>query len=65
MKTLAKPFALCIDNTGYQSSLVAGKVYRMLPDPIPLGCGQTAPLVVRNRPRGTARVLGRRPRGLL
>ena len=28
----AKPFALCIDNTGYRASLIPGKVYRILPD---------------------------------
>ena len=28
-----KPFALCIDNTGYRASLIPGKVYRVLPDP--------------------------------
>jgi hypothetical protein len=28
-----KPFALCIDNRDYQASLIAGKVYRILPDP--------------------------------
>ncbi len=33
MKAQAKPFALCIDNTGYQASLIPGKVYRILPDP--------------------------------
>ena len=32
MKTQTKPFALCIDNTGYQASLIPGKVYRILPD---------------------------------
>lgn len=32
MKAQTKPFALCIDNTGYQASLVPGKVYRILPD---------------------------------
>jgi hypothetical protein len=31
-KTQTKPFALCIDNTGYQASLIRGKVYRILPD---------------------------------
>jgi hypothetical protein len=31
--TRSKPFALCIDNTGYQASLIPGKVYRILPDP--------------------------------
>jgi hypothetical protein len=29
-----KPFALCIDNTDYQASLIPGKVYRILPDPV-------------------------------
>ena len=29
---LAKPFALCIDNSGYLASLIPGKVYRILPD---------------------------------
>lgn len=33
MKTQMKPFALCTDNTGYQASLIPGKVYRILPDP--------------------------------
>ena len=33
MKAPAKPFALCVDSTGYQASLVPGKVYRILPDP--------------------------------
>jgi hypothetical protein len=32
MKTLTKPFALCVDNTDYQASLILGKVYRILPD---------------------------------
>ena len=32
MKAPTKPFALCIDNAGYQASLVPGKVYRILPD---------------------------------
>ena len=32
MKAPAKPFALCIDNSGYQASLIPGKVYRILPD---------------------------------
>ena len=27
-----KPFALCLDNTGYEVSLIVGKVYRILPD---------------------------------
>jgi len=33
MKTPAKAFALCIDNTDYRASLILGKVYRILPDP--------------------------------
>jgi hypothetical protein len=33
MKAPTKPFALCIDNRGYEASLIAGKVYRILPDP--------------------------------
>ncbi len=33
MKARTKPFALCIDNTDYQASLIPGKVYRILPDP--------------------------------
>lgn len=33
MKQPARPFALCIDNTDYQASLVLGKVYRIIPDP--------------------------------
>ena len=32
MKTPTKPFALCIDNTDYEASLIPGKVYRILPD---------------------------------
>jgi len=32
MKTRTKPFAVCIDNADYQASLVAGKVYRIVPD---------------------------------
>jgi hypothetical protein len=28
----AKPFAVCVDNAGYEVSLIAGKVYRVLPD---------------------------------
>ncbi|MGD0007592.1 MAG: hypothetical protein ABSE93_03480 [Terriglobia bacterium] len=34
MKTSTKPFALCIDNTDYQASLIPGKVYRIHPDPV-------------------------------
>jgi hypothetical protein len=33
MKLPNKPFALCIDNSGYRASLIPGKVYRILPDP--------------------------------
>ena len=33
MKATTKPFALCLDNTDYQASLIPGKVYRILPDP--------------------------------
>ena len=28
----AKPFLLCVDNTGYEASLILGRVYRRLPD---------------------------------
>lgn len=27
-----KPFALCVDNTSYEASLIVGKIYRVLPD---------------------------------
>jgi hypothetical protein len=33
MKSRAKSFVLCIDNTDYRASLILGKVYRILPDP--------------------------------
>ena len=33
MKAQTNPFALCIDNTDYQASLIPGKVYRVLSDP--------------------------------
>ena len=33
MKAQTEPFALCIDNTDYEASLIPGKVYRVLPDP--------------------------------
>jgi hypothetical protein len=33
MKQATKPFALCIENTGNEASLMLGKVYRILPDP--------------------------------
>lgn len=32
-KVSRKPFAICVDNAGYQASLIPGKVYRVLPDP--------------------------------
>ena len=32
MKAQTKSFALCIDNTDYQASLILSKVYRVLPD---------------------------------
>jgi hypothetical protein len=32
MRAQAKPFAVCVDNTGYRASLVPGKVYRVLAD---------------------------------
>ena len=32
MKAQTKPFALCLDNTDYQASLIPGKVYRLLAD---------------------------------
>lgn len=33
MKAPMKHFAVCIDNTEYEVSLIRGKVYRILPDP--------------------------------
>jgi hypothetical protein len=32
MKQITKRFALCIDNTDYEASLILSKVYRILPD---------------------------------
>lgn len=32
MKQAVKPFALCLDNTGNEASLILGKVYRIVPD---------------------------------
>ena len=32
MRAQTKPFALCIDNSGYGASLIAGKVYALIPD---------------------------------
>lgn len=33
MKQTTKSFALCIDNTDYEASLIPAKVYRVVPDP--------------------------------
>jgi hypothetical protein len=32
MKEVRKHFALCLDNTDYEVSLIPGKVYRVIPD---------------------------------
>lgn len=32
MRQPTKPFALCVDNTDYEVSLIPGKVYRLIPD---------------------------------
>jgi hypothetical protein len=32
MKEVRKHFALCLDNTDYEVSLIPGKVYRIIPD---------------------------------
>jgi hypothetical protein len=32
MKEMRKRFALCVDNSDYEVSLIPGKVYRMVPD---------------------------------
>ena len=32
MKQSSKQFALCVENTGNEASLILGKVYRILPD---------------------------------
>ena len=32
MRAQTKPFALCIDNTDCEASLIPGKVYRVVPD---------------------------------
>lgn len=32
MKQPSKPFALCVDNTDYEASLITGKVYRIIRD---------------------------------
>ncbi len=34
MKQPIKPFALCVENVGYKASLILGKVYRIIPDPV-------------------------------
>jgi len=34
MRQLTKPFALCVDNADYKASLILGKVYRIIPDPV-------------------------------
>ena len=33
MKTERRKLALCVDNTDYKASLIAGKMYRVLSDP--------------------------------
>jgi hypothetical protein len=33
MKTTKNQFALCLDNSDYQASLICGKVYPVIPDP--------------------------------
>lgn len=35
MRPPTKPFGLCVDNTGYEASLITGKVYPVLPDARP------------------------------
>ena len=32
MRRVTKRFALCLDNTGSEASLILGKVYRIVPD---------------------------------
>ena len=32
MKTERRKLALCVDNTAFRASLIAGKMYRVLPD---------------------------------
>jgi hypothetical protein len=36
MRATTKPFVLCIDVTGCRASLIPGKVYAVIPDPIAL-----------------------------
>lgn len=33
MRRLARQFALCLKNSGNESSLILGKVYQVVPDP--------------------------------
>ena len=33
MNAQTRAFALCVDNSDYQASLILGKVYRIFPDP--------------------------------
>ena len=32
MRPPTKPFVLCVDNSEYEASLIAGKVYYLIPD---------------------------------
>lgn len=32
MRPPTKPFVLCLDNSGYEATLIAGKVYHLIPD---------------------------------
>ncbi|HTP32326.1 MAG TPA: hypothetical protein VMJ75_09140 [Candidatus Acidoferrales bacterium] len=34
MRAPGKPFAVCIDDGGYRASLISGKVYRLIADPV-------------------------------
>lgn len=34
MRQPTKPFALCVENADYKASLILGKVYRIIPDPV-------------------------------
>ena len=34
MKRPTTRFALCLDNSGTEASLILGKIYRVLPDPV-------------------------------
>lgn len=33
MRSATKPFAICVDDTDYKTSLIRGKIYRILADP--------------------------------